>query len=152
MDALRGLQRVLDDAFRVPGTNLRFGWDPLIGMVPWAGDALTALFSLAIVVQAHHMRVPRVVQLRMLLNIAIDLLAGVVPLVGDLVDFAWKSNTKNMALLERYASDELARPTRGDWLFVAGVVAAVIVMALVPLFVMYWLLNALAAYLPALTR
>jgi hypothetical protein len=152
MNALRGLQRFLDEAFRVPGTSLRFGWDPIIGMVPWAGDALTAVMAVAIVVQAHKMRVPRVVQLRMLFNIAIDLLAGAVPLVGDLFDFAWKSNTKNMALIERYASDELARATRGDWLFVGGIVAAVIAVALVPLFVMYWLFNVVAPHLPALAR
>jgi hypothetical protein len=141
MDALRGLQRALDEAFRVPGTNFRFGWDPLIGLVPWIGDALTALMSCAIIVQAHHMRVPRIVQLHMLLNVAIDLVAGVIPLVGDLLDFAWKSNTKNMALLERHAV-EVRPPTRGDWLFVVGVVLTVIGIALVPLLVVYWLVHA----------
>ena len=54
--ALRSLKRWLDEAFRVPGTNLRFGWDPLIGLVPWVGDLLTALMSGAIVLQAHQMR------------------------------------------------------------------------------------------------
>jgi hypothetical protein len=151
MQALRSLQRLLDEAFRVPGTNLRFGWDPLIGLVPWAGDVLTAVLSCAIIVQAHHMRVPRVVQLRMLMNVAIDIFVGVVPVVGDLLDFAWKSNTKNMALLEKHAAQ--VRPsTAGDWIFVTGVVLAVIAVALVPLFVLYWVFDAITTGVPALAR
>jgi hypothetical protein len=140
MTALRNLQRMLDEVFRVPGTRIRFGWDPIIGLVPWIGDALTAVISCAIIVQAHRMGVPGIVQVRMLLNVAIDIFAGVVPLVGDLLDFAWKSNSKNMALLERHAVEVLP-PTRGDWLFVTGIVLAVIAIALVPLLVLYWLLH-----------
>ena len=151
MDALRSLQRLLDDAFRVPGTSLRFGWDPLIGLVPWIGDVVTAVFSGAVLLQAHHMRVPRVVQLRMVMNVAIDVVTGVVPLIGDVVDFAWKSNARNFALLERHAAE--ARPaTTGDWLFVMGVLAVVFAIALVPLIVMYWLVHVLVASVPALAR
>src|SRR5262249_40104928 len=121
MHALRGLKRLLDEAFRVPGTGIRFGWDPIIGLVPWVGDALTALFSCAIIVQAHQMRVPKIVQLRMLFNVGIDVLVGIVPVVGDVADVFWKSNTKNFALLERHAAEP--RPaSAGDWVFVGGVV------------------------------
>ena len=143
LEALRKLQHLLDDRFRVPGTSIRFGWDPIVGLVPWAGDVLTAVLSCAIVVQAHHMRIPRVVQLRMLLNIGFDLLVGAIPVVGDVADVFWKSNTRNMSLLERHA-DEIQPASTGDWLFVGGIVAAVIAMALVPLFVLYWLVHALA--------
>jgi hypothetical protein len=142
MRSLRSLQRLLDEAFRVPGTSLRFGWDPLIGMVPWLGDALTAVLSCALILQAHHMRVPRVVQLRMLMNVAIDVIVGAVPFLGDIADAFWKSNTKNFTLLERHAAPGTP-PTPGDWLFVGGVMAAVIAMALVPLFVLYWIVHAL---------
>ena len=151
MDALRLLQRLLDEAFRVPGTSIRFGWDPVIGAVPWLGDALTAVLSCAIVVQAHQMRVPRIVQLRMLVNVAIDLVVGAIPLVGDLADVFWKSNTKNFALLERHAAAPRAA-TAGDWLFTIGIVAAVIAIALIPLFVLYWLLHDLGAHFSALAR
>jgi len=139
--------RLLDEAFRVPGTRLRFGWDPIIGLVPWVGDLFTALIGCAIVVQAHRMRVPGVVQLRMLLNIGIDLVAGVVPVVGDAVDMLWKSNTKNFALLERHAP-AVQPATRGDWLFVVGVVAAVVAMAVVPLLVLYWVVQMLMTRVP----
>ena len=147
MVALRSLQRLLDDAFRVPGTSIRFGWDPLIGLVPWIGDVLTAIFSCAIIVQAHHMRVPRVVQMRMVLNVAIDVLVGVVPLIGDVADVFWKSNAKNFALLERHAAQPQPA-TIGDWLFVAGIVAVVVAIAAIPLVVMYWLGYAVANLSP----
>jgi hypothetical protein len=94
--------------------------------------------SCAIVLQAHHMRLPRVVQARMLGNIAIDLLVGAIPFLGDVADFFWKANTRNLALLERHA-DEVLAPTPGDWLFVAGIIAAILAVALVPLVVMYWI-------------
>jgi hypothetical protein len=145
MHALRSLQRLLDDAFRVPGTNLTFGWDPLIGLVPWAGDVLTAVFSCAIILQAHQMSVPRVVLLRMVLNVAIDVLAGVIPFVGDVADAFWKSNAKNFALLERHALRPLT-PTAGDWLFVGGILALVVLIAAVPLVVLYWLVDAAANF------
>jgi hypothetical protein len=138
LDALRSLKRWLDEAFRVPGTAIRFGWDPIIGLVPGVGDLLTALFSGAIILQAHRMRLPRVVILRMLLNVVIDLAVGVVPLVGDAADVFWKSNTKNFALLELHA-DEVQPPSAGDWLFVLGVLTAIIVIAAIPLLVLYWI-------------
>jgi len=138
LDALRSLKRWLDEAFHVPGTPIRFGWDPIIGLVPGVGDLLTALFSGAIILQAHRMRLPRVVILRMLLNVVIDLAVGIVPLVGDVADVFWKSNTKNFALLELHA-DEVRPPSASDWLFVLGVLAIIVVIALIPLVVLYWL-------------
>jgi hypothetical protein len=138
MNALRSLQRLLDDAFRVPGTSIRFGWDPLIGVVPWVGDVLTAIFSCAIILQAHHMRVPRVVQMRMVMNVAIDVLVGVVPFIGDVADVFWKSNAKNFALLERHAAQPQPAAT-SDWLFVIGIIAAVVLIAAIPLVVVYLL-------------
>jgi hypothetical protein len=136
LTALRSLKSWLDEAFRVPGTNLTFGWDPLIGLVPWVGDLLTAFMSGAIVLQAHHMRLPRVVQLRMLGNVAVDLIAGAIPFVGDAADFFWKSNTKNFALLEQHAY-EMRPPSAADWLFVSAILLAILAVALVPLAVMY---------------
>ena len=145
LEGLRSLKRLLDEAFRVPGTNIRFGWDPIIGLVPWVGDLLTALFSCAIIVQAHRMRLPRVVVVRMLMNVGLDVLIGVVPIVGDAADVFWKSNTMNFALLERHAA-EVRPPTSGDWLFVAGVIGAVLAMAILPLVVLYWLVQLLVGH------
>jgi hypothetical protein len=143
-EALRSFKQFLDEAFRVPGTNLRFGWDPIIGIVPWAGDVLTAVFACGIIMQAHQMRVPRVVQIRMLMNVAIDLLIGIVPFVGDVADVFWKSNSKNFALLERHAvTSGFTRATPGDWVFVIGLLAAVLALALIPLALLYWVVYAM---------
>jgi hypothetical protein len=139
---LRALRQWLDDAFRVPGTRIRFGWDAIVGLIPWAGDLVTALMACAIIIQAHRMRTPRVVQLRMLLNVGIDLAMGLVPFAGDVVDVFWKSNTRNMALLERHAAAPGA-VTAGDWAFVVGVIASIVAMAVVPLLLMSWMLQAL---------
>ena len=136
------MRRWLDEAFRVPGTRIRFGWDPLIGLLPWAGDVLTALMSCAIVLTAHQMRIPRVVQLRMLVNVAIDLVVGAIPVFGDVADAFWKSNSLNMALLERHA-DRVRPASAADWLFVSGVIGAIAAVALVPLLVLYWILSLL---------
>ncbi len=142
MEALRSMRRWLDEAFRVPGTKIRFGWDPIIGLVPWIGDVTTALLSCALIVQAHHMRLPRVVQLRMLFNVGIDLFVGAIPVLGDVADVFWKSNSKNFALLERHA--DMARPaSAADWLFVTAIIGAIVAIALVPLLVLYWLVSLL---------
>ena len=139
---LRSLKQLLDEAYRVPGTNIRFGWDAIVGLVPGAGDIVTALFACATIVEAHHMRVPRIVQLRMVVNVLIDIFVGIVPLFGDVADVFWKSTTRNMALLDRHVARP-GPPSTGDWLFVAGVVGAIALMALLPLFMLYWFLNQL---------
>jgi hypothetical protein len=141
LEALRRLKYLLDEAFRLPGTNLRIGWDAIIGLVPYAGDLVAAALAGAAVVQAHRMGVPRIVQLRMLLNIGIDVLLGVVPVVGDAADVFWKASTRNFDLLERHAGAPAPR-TRGDWLFVVGVMAAIALLAIVPLLLLAWLLGA----------
>jgi hypothetical protein len=128
---------MLDEAFRVPGTVWRFGWDPIIGLLPGVGDLVTGVMSATIVVAAHQLRVPKVVQLRMLANVAVDLAIGVMPVAGDVADAFWKSNTRNLALLERFAGG-VERPSAGDWLFAAAVVAAILVLAAAPLALLVW--------------
>lgn len=126
------LSRLLDSAFAVPGTRYRIGLDSILGVMPWLGDVVSPLFALALLWTARDLGVPRVVQARMVFNVAIDALIGVVPLVGDLFDVAWKANDWNMALLERHAYGT-RRATAGDWAFVLVMSLVVIVIALVPL-------------------
>jgi hypothetical protein len=140
--ALRKLQHALDNAFRVPGTGIRFGWDPIVGLVPWLGDVVTALFACAVITEAHRMRVPRIVQLRMLLNVGVDVLIGLVPIAGDVADVFWKASTRNMVLLERHTAGP-GRATPGDWVFVVSVLVAVIAIAAIPLVLLLLLLQAL---------
>jgi hypothetical protein len=124
IELLRRWSRLMDSAYRVPGTSIRFGWDPIVGLVPGVGDVATASFAVTILYHAYLLGVPRVVLLRMLLNILIDLAAGLVPFAGDVADVAWKSNSLNLALLERHERPG-AKPTSGDW---AIVLLAVIVI------------------------
>lgn len=107
----------MDSAYRVPGTTLRFGVDPIVGLVPGLGDFVTPAFSIAVIYRAFRLGVPRVVQIRMLINVLVDLFAGMVPVVGDLFDVAWKSNDMNLALLERHVHPG-TKPGSGDWAFV----------------------------------
>ncbi len=143
LERLRALRRLLDEAFAVPGTRLRFGWDSIIGLVPWAGDLVTALMGSAIIVSSYRIGVPRIVLLRMLLNVAIDLAIGLVPFFGDIADVFWKSNTRNMALLEAHAVRGRTA-SRSDWLFVAGILGTVLALAILPLVLLLWLVAALA--------
>lgn len=134
---------MLDSAVPVPGTSFRFGLDPVLGLIPGVGDLVSPLFTLGILFQARDLGIPRVVQLRMIFNVAIDVLTGFVPLIGDLFDFAWKANNRNMALLERHVYEE-HRPSPGDWAFVAGCVLLVLAIAAVPFFLLGSAINLVA--------
>ena len=146
LEALRNVAQMLDSAFVVPGTSYRFGLDPILGLVPGLGDLVSPLFTIGILWQARELALPRIVQLRMIFNVAIDSLVGAVPLLGDLFDFAWKANKMNLALLERHAQEE--RPaSAGDWLFVILMVALVVLVAVIPFVIIGWLGATAARYI-----
>jgi len=92
---------VLDDGFRVPGTDFRFGVDPVLGVLPVAGDTVATALSLYIVLEAVFAGVSLFTLVRMVFNIAVDYVAGVVPVVGDLFDAYWKANRRNVNLAAR---------------------------------------------------
>lgn len=130
----RRLAFLLDSAIRIPGTELRIGLDPILGaLLPELGDALTAVLSLTLLVVAYRQRVPTLVLVRMLINIAIDALFGAIPVVGDAFDFAFKSNEKNLALIERHRGDPTRRATWGDRIVVFGVVLVSLGLVLLPI-------------------
>ena len=99
VDALANL---FDTAFVIPGTQIRFGLDALIGLVPGIGDAITTVMALFIVNEARALGAPRMLVARMLGNVALDGVVGAVPLVGDLFDVAFRANRRNMALLRAH--------------------------------------------------
>src|SRR5262245_19275134 len=132
LDALRRIARLFDAQFRVPGTDIRFGIDPLIGLVPGIGDLASPLLTIAMIWQAARLRVPKVVLLRMVLNALIDAGVGAIPVLGDLFDFAWKASEWNMGLLERHARPGRAA-TSGDYLFVTICVVIIAFAALLPI-------------------
>jgi len=140
LELLRRWARIFDSAFRIPGTRITFGLDPIIGLIPGIGDLSSPIFSLFIIWHAAKLRVPRVVIARMVLNALIDGLVGAIPLVGDLFDFAWKASAWNLALLERHAMPGTPA-RRSDWIFVALCVGVVVAVALIPLAIAVWLLR-----------
>lgn len=94
---------LMDRAFTVPGTGIRFGLDGLLGLAPLVGDVATGLVQAGLVLIAvGRYRVPQDVAARMMGNVLLDIGVGTIPLLGDLFDVAFKANTRNMALLEPY--------------------------------------------------
>jgi len=100
------LATLLDTAFILPGTNVRFGLDAIIGLVPGIGDAITTVMSLYIVHEARQLGAPRHVILRMVANVMLDGIVGAVPVVGDAFDVLWRANRRNMRLLQNWLERE----------------------------------------------
>ena len=121
----RALARVLDTAVGVPGTKLRFGLDALLGLFPVAGDVVSAVMSGYIVLTAWRRGASSAVIGRMLANIGVDTALGSIPLLGDLFDVAFKSNVRNVKLLEEHA----AAPVEVERRSVRMAVIAVVVIA-----------------------
>ena len=125
----RVLARALDSAVGIPGTGLRIGLDPLLGLVPGLGDLAGAALSGYIVLTGIRLGVPRAVAVRMIANVAMDTVAGSVPVLGDLFDAGWKANNRNVALIERHVASPDAIRT-GSRLMIAAVVIALALLAL----------------------
>ena len=106
---LDGLATLLDTAFFIPGTNIRFGIDAMIGLVPGIGDVITTAMSLYIVHEARQLGAPRHLIARMLANVALDGVVGAVPFLGDAFDVMWRANRRNMALLRNHLDREARR-------------------------------------------
>jgi hypothetical protein len=98
---LERLARWLDSSIPVPGTKLSIGVDPILGLIPGIGDALSMVASVYIVAAGARLGAPRRVVWRMSLNVALDAVIGAIPLLGDLFDAAFKANARNVALIRR---------------------------------------------------
>jgi hypothetical protein len=103
------LASLLDTAFVLPGTSVRFGFDALIGLFPAVGDLITTALSLFIVHEAYQLGAPNHVIARMLGNVALDGVFGAVPLVGDAFDVLWRANRRNMRLLREWLERDEGR-------------------------------------------
>jgi hypothetical protein len=129
---VRVLSKLLDNSIPIPGTGWKIGFDPIVGLIPGIGDLIGALLSGYIILEAARAEVPTLTLTRMILNVGIDTLLGAVPAVGDVFDAAWKSNTRNVALLEGHlARGEMRQAKRNlsGSLLLAGVALIVIIGA-----------------------
>jgi hypothetical protein len=102
MARLDALAKLLDVAFILPGTNIRYGIDGLIGLIPVVGDLITTAISLWLVREARSLGAPWHVTARMLGNVALDGVVGIVPIAGDAFDIMFRANIRNMRLLRRW--------------------------------------------------
>lgn len=129
LDNARALARVLDTAIGIPGTKLRFGLDALLGLIPGAGDAVSAALSGYIILAAARSGASRPVLTRMVGNVVVDTVIGSIPLLGDLFDVAFRANSRNVALLERLAADPVAvdRSSRRVGVVVVVILALVLI-------------------------
>lgn len=119
------VSRVLDDLVPVPGTSQRVGLDPVIGLVPWVGDLISAGVGLWLIAEAARFKIPTVVLARMLLNTLVDLAVGAIPILGDIFDVVSRSNSRNLALFRLHATDPGAS-TAGHTAFLAGLLLIVV--------------------------
>lgn len=104
-EKLNRLAWIMDNSFRIPGTQMRFGLDGLIGLIPGLGDAIGAIISSHILTQAAQMGAPKSLLLKMAFNIGLDAILGIIPVVGDVSDFIWKANQRNVQLLNDYIEE-----------------------------------------------
>jgi hypothetical protein len=144
---LRRATTWLDDGLRIPGTSIHFGLDPILGLIPGIGDVAGAALSAAILAEGARQGISRYTLLRMAGNVALDAAIGVLPVLGDLFDAAWKANRRNLTLLERHlgAPPQAARADRFFVVMVMGVLALFCVTlfvagAMLSLAVIRWLI------------
>ncbi|MBC6431054.1 DUF4112 domain-containing protein [Nostoc sp. HG1] len=143
---LRQLSRLLDNVITIPGTQIGFGLDPILGLIPIGGDFLGIMFSSYIILEAARLGVSRATLGKMVLNVIIDGLVGAVPVLGDFFDFTWRANTNNIKLLEDYLKFPSQQKGADGW-FIFGVLVGLLLIAIIlvalPVIVIRMLWNAL---------
>ena len=128
---LEVLTQLMDNQFRVPLLDWRFGFNAIIDLIPEFGDIATTLIALYLLVSAVRYRVPKITLLRMGLNIGIYFVGGMVPFFGYLFDVWWKPNVRNLNLLRRRATvsaEEARQGRQSDWLFVALIIGTLVAL------------------------
>ncbi len=135
----RRFAELLDSKFRIPNTNIRFGLDPIISLIPGAGDWIAGMISSYFILLGVRADVPPSVLLRMGFNILLDVVIGAIPLLGDLFDVGWKANIRNAELLEEYRQDAKTTEQHSRWLL--WIIAITLILMIVGLLALLgWLI------------
>jgi hypothetical protein len=140
---LEVLAQLMDNQFRIPIIDWRFGFNAIIDLIPEFGDIATTLVALYLLVSAVRYRVPKITLLRMGLNIGLYFLVGIIPFVGYLFAVWWKPNVRNLELMRRRATvsaEEAKRGRKSDWLFVSLIIGTIVALFLgsILLTVAFW--------------
>jgi Domain of unknown function (DUF4112) len=106
LERLDRLSTLLDIAFLIPGTNIRFGVEAILRLVPGIGDVAASALSCWVLYEASRLGVPRLLLVRMIGNVAVEGIPGAVPVAGDLFDVGWRANRRNVKLLHEYFARE----------------------------------------------
>ena len=141
---LDALARFLDETFVIPGLRWAIGIEAIIGLVPVVGDVVSAGLGGLLIFRAIQFRLPGIVVARMAFNTLLDLAFGAVPFIGDLFDFAYRSNRRNIELFQRYAADP-GRSTSREWFFFGGLVLIVIGLVWLLVLAVGWVIGQIAA-------
>lgn len=136
---LRSWADLLDSRFRIPGTDVRLGIDPILSLLPGVGDLASPVFAVVLMVQGVRQRVPKVILGRMMINALGDAVIGAVPVAGLVGDIFWRANLRNLDLLERYARPG-ATPSPFDQLVVWGLVALFGIAAYLQFVLAVWMM------------
>jgi hypothetical protein len=142
----RFLADLLDQRFTIPGTAIRIGLDPIIGLIPGVGDTIANLAGSTILLIGTRFNLPKVVLVRMALNVALNTLVGAIPVVGDLFSIWFRSNARNAQLLERHATRHSRTAATGDWLFITAVIGGLLLLLIGVLVALGWLLRQLITF------
>lgn len=142
------LASAYDSRFRIPGTPIRFGWDALIGLFPGFGDVAGGLLGAYGLLVGWRLGAPTAVLTRMLFNVVVDVAGGAIPALGDLFDVAWRSNSRNAALLARWLEQpgEVRRKSLG---LAVGLVAGLLLLAAAAVWLAWTMVSLLASAYPA---
>jgi uncharacterized protein DUF4112 len=124
----RFLADLLDQRFTIPGTSIRIGLDPIVSLIPGVGDLLANLTGSFILIIAAQLGVPKIVIARMGINVAINTLLGAVPIFGNVISIWYRSNVKNVELLDRYVGRQSKRADSKDWLFVIALIVGLLLL------------------------
>ena len=109
LERVRKTATLLDDAVKIPGTDIGVGLDPLLGVAPVSGDLVAGAISMYIVAEAARLGVPRETLLRMTVNVGVDVAVGSVPVVGTIIDALWQANEQNVSRIEEYLGVDAER-------------------------------------------
>ena len=122
------IAKLLDSAFSIPGTRIRIGLDPLLGLIPGLGDMVANLIGSSILFLGTQIQIPKIILVRMAMNMGINTLLGSIPGIGDLFSIWFRSNEKNAQLLRRYTTQTTSYSTPADWLFVIGLIVLMLTL------------------------
>ena len=135
----RFLADLLDQRFTIPGTSIRIGLDPIISLIPGVGDLLANLTGSLILLVAAQLGVPKIVIARMGANVALNTLIGAIPIFGDILSIWFRSNVRNVELLQQYLGRPTKRAAFTDWLLVIGLVILLIALLAFIVLLSVWL-------------